>query len=56
MQHPDIRTSAWTSSGHGDGEATDSARNIVDEKSIVPEKTKEEAHQESTAVSAVNNE
>ena len=34
----------------------DSARNIVDEKSIVPEKTKEEAHQESTAVSAVNNE
>ena len=34
----------------------DSARNIVDEKSIVPEKTKEEAHQESTAVSAVNDE
>ena len=34
----------------------DSARNIVDEKAIVPEKTKEEAHQESTAVSAVNNE
>ncbi len=34
----------------------DSARNIVDEKSIVPEKTKEKAHQESTAVSAVNNE
>lgn len=23
MQHPDIRPSAWTSSGHGDGEATD---------------------------------
>ena len=56
MQHPDIRPSAWTSSGHGDVEATDSARNIVDEKSIVPEKTKEKAHQESTAVSAVNNE
>ncbi|HFI0786009.1 TPA: pneumococcal-type histidine triad protein [Streptococcus suis] len=36
--------------------AEDSARNIVDEKAIVPEKTKEEAHQESTAVSAVNNE
>ncbi|GEM_PF-801934 len=34
----------------------DSARYIVDEKSIVPEKTKEKAHQESTAVSAVNNE
>ncbi|WP_313167139.1 hypothetical protein [Streptococcus parasuis] len=34
----------------------DSARNIVDEKAIVPEKTKEKAHQESTAVSAVNNE
>ncbi len=23
MQHPDIRPSAWTSSGHGDVEATD---------------------------------
>ena len=34
----------------------DSARNIVDEKTIVPGRTKEEAHQESTAVSAVNNE
>ena len=56
MQHPDIRPSAWTSSGHGDVEATDSARNLVDEKAIVPEKTKEKAHQESTAVSAVNNE
>lgn len=34
----------------------DSAQNIVDEKTIVPEETKEEAHQETTAVSAVNNE
>ncbi len=23
MQHPEIRPSAWTTSGHGDGEATD---------------------------------
>lgn len=34
----------------------DSAQNIVDEKTIVPEETKEEAHQETTAVNAVNNE
>ncbi|HFI0619772.1 TPA: pneumococcal-type histidine triad protein [Streptococcus suis] len=34
----------------------DSAQNIVDEKAIVPDETKEEAHQETTAVNAVNNE
>ena len=33
----------------------ESARKIVDEKAIVPEKNKAEANQESTAVRAVNN-